>query len=67
MAETAAVSWAAAELGGANLGDGRLNRRLVRVAERLGVYLYCPKKDFRRLREHSGHLVSQDGGGRAIL
>lgn len=37
MAETAAVSWAAAELGGANLGDGRLNRRLVRVAERLGA------------------------------
>jgi hypothetical protein len=37
MAETAAVSWAAAELGGANLGDARLNRRLVRVAERLGA------------------------------
>ena len=37
MAETAAVSWAAAELGGAKLGDGRLNRRLVRVAERLGA------------------------------
>ncbi|MBK8753810.1 MAG: IS4 family transposase [Candidatus Competibacteraceae bacterium] len=32
-----AVSWAAAELGGANLGDTRLNRRLVRVAERLGA------------------------------
>ena len=27
----------AAELGGANLGDARLNRRLVRVAERLGA------------------------------
>ncbi len=37
MTETAAVSWAAAELGGANLGDTRLNRRLVRVAERLGA------------------------------
>ena len=37
MTETAAVSWAAAELGGANLGDARLNRRLVRVAERLGA------------------------------
>jgi hypothetical protein len=37
MVETAAASWAAAELGGANLGDARLNRRLVRVAERLGA------------------------------
>ena len=37
MTEMAAVSWAAAELGGANLGDARLNRRLVRVAERLGA------------------------------
>lgn len=37
MTETAAVRWAAAELGGANLGDARLNRRLVRVAERLGA------------------------------
>ncbi|MFO1371528.1 MAG: IS4 family transposase [Candidatus Competibacteraceae bacterium] len=37
MTETAAVSWAAAELGGVNLGDTRLNRRLVRVAERLGA------------------------------
>ena len=36
MTETVAVSWAAVELGGANLGDARLNRRLVRVAERLG-------------------------------
>ena len=35
--ETAAASWAVAELGGANLGDARLNRRLVRVAERLGA------------------------------
>lgn len=35
--ETAEVSWAAAELGGADLGDARLNRRLVRVAERLGA------------------------------
>ena len=31
------MSWAAVELGGANLGDARLNRRLVRVAERLGA------------------------------
>ena len=38
MTETAAVRWAAAELGGANLGDARLNRRLVRVAERLGAH-----------------------------
>ena len=37
MTETAVVSWAAAELGGAKLGDARLNRRLVRVAERLGA------------------------------
>ncbi|MBK8752415.1 MAG: transposase [Candidatus Competibacteraceae bacterium] len=37
MTETAAVSWAEAELGGANLGDARLNRRLVRVVERLGA------------------------------
>ena len=37
MTETAGVSWAAVELGGANLGDARLNRRLVRVAERLGA------------------------------
>ena len=37
MTETTAVSWAAAELGGAKLGDARLNRRLVRVAERLGA------------------------------
>jgi len=29
--------------------------------------MYCPKKDFRRLREYSGALVSQDGGGSAIL
>jgi len=36
MTETAMVSWAAAELGGAKLGDARLNRRLVQVAERLG-------------------------------
>lgn len=35
--EIAEVSWAAAELGGADLGDARLNRRLVRVAERLGA------------------------------
>ena len=33
----ATVSWAVAELGGAKLGDARLNRRLVRVAERLGA------------------------------
>lgn len=37
MMETAVVSWAAAELGRANLGDARLNRRLVQVAERLGA------------------------------
>ena len=37
MTETTAVSWAAAELGGAKLGDARLNRRLVRVVERLGA------------------------------
>ena len=37
MTEMAAVSWAAAELGGAKLGDVRLSRRLVRVAERLGA------------------------------
>ena len=37
MTETAAVSWAAAGLDGAKLGDARLNRRLVRVAERLGA------------------------------
>jgi hypothetical protein len=39
MAETVAVavSWAVAELGGAELGDARLNRRLGRVAERLGA------------------------------
>ena len=37
MVETAAASWAVAELGGANLGDARLSRRLVRVAERLGA------------------------------
>ena len=34
MTETAGVSWAAVELGGASLGDARLNRQLVRVAER---------------------------------
>ncbi len=37
MTETVVVSWAAAELGGANLGDARLNRRLVPVAEGLGA------------------------------
>ena len=37
MTETAGVSWAVAELGGAKLGDARLNRRLVRVAERLSA------------------------------
>ncbi len=35
--ETVEVGWAAAELGGADLGDARLNRRLVRMAERLGA------------------------------
>ena len=29
--------------------------------------MYCPKTVFRLLREYSGHLVSQDGGGGAIL
>ena len=33
--DTATVSWAATELAGADLGDARLNRRLVQVAERL--------------------------------
>ena len=28
---------------------------------------YCPKKDFRWLREYSGHLVGQQGSGGAIL
>jgi hypothetical protein len=37
MTETVAVNCAAAELGGAKLGDARPNRRLVRVAERLGA------------------------------
>ena len=37
MTDTAAVSWAAAELAGADLGDARLNRRVVRVAEQLGA------------------------------
>lgn len=31
MTDTVAVSWAAAELGGAKLGDARLNRRLARA------------------------------------
>ena len=35
--EAETVNWAAAELAGADLGDARLNRRLVRVAERLGA------------------------------
>ena len=34
MTETARVSWAASELDKANLWYTRLNRRLVRVAER---------------------------------
>ncbi len=37
MTATATVSWAATELAGADLGDARLNRRLVRVAEQLGA------------------------------
>jgi hypothetical protein len=37
MTETAVGSWAATELAGADLGDARLNRRLVQVAERLGT------------------------------
>ena len=37
MMEMAGVSWAAVGLGGANLGDARLNRRLARVAEHLGA------------------------------
>ncbi len=36
MTEGTLVSWAA-ELGGARLGDARLSRRLVQVAERLGA------------------------------
>ena len=48
MTETAAVSWAAAELGGANLGDARLNRRLVRVAERLGAVSYTHLDVYKR-------------------
>ena len=35
--EMAEVSWAATELSGADLGDAWSNRRLVRVAERLGA------------------------------
>ena len=37
ITDTVTVSWAAAELAGADLGDARLNRRLVRVAEQLGA------------------------------
>src|SRR5512143_2549482 len=37
ITDTVAVSWAAVELAGANLGDARLNRRLVRIAEQLGT------------------------------
>src|SRR5512134_3490637 len=37
MTDTAAVSWAVVELASADLGDARLNRRLVRVAEQLGA------------------------------
>lgn len=37
MTETAVVSWAVKELAGVDFGDARLNRRLVRVAERLGA------------------------------
>jgi hypothetical protein len=37
MTDTAAVSWAAEELASVDLGDARLNRRLVRVAEQLGA------------------------------
>ncbi len=37
MMEAETVNWAAAELASADLGDARLNRRLVRVAERLGA------------------------------
>jgi hypothetical protein len=37
MTATVTVSWAATELAGADLGDARLNRRLVRVAEQLGA------------------------------
>ena len=35
MMDTATVNWTARELAGADLGDTRLNRRLVQVAERL--------------------------------
>ena len=37
MMETVVESWAEVELGRANLGDARLNRRLVQVAKRLGA------------------------------
>ena len=37
MTERAVVSWAVKELAGVDLGDARLNRRLVRVVERLGA------------------------------
>lgn len=38
MIDTATVGWAAMDLAGADLGDARLNRRLVQVAERLGAH-----------------------------
>ena len=40
------------------------------IHEKLGeerLWLYCPKKDFRLLRESSGHLVGQQDSGSAIL
>src|SRR5512143_37187 len=37
ITDTVAVSWAATELAGADLGDARLNRRLLRVAGQLGA------------------------------
>ncbi len=38
MIDTATVGWAAMDLAGADLGDARLNRRLVQVAERPGAH-----------------------------
>jgi hypothetical protein len=71
MTETAAVSWAAAELGRANLGDARLNRRLVRVAERLGaqpgarIPVAC--RGGRRRRRRIGCWRTRTLIGRAVL
>lgn len=58
--------------GGRDLFDGvGLLRRRERpgylAADIIRDAMYCPKTVFRLLREYSGHLVSQDGGGGAIL